>query len=153
LRDEAGGAASTPPDAGSAAAFADGLISIEQLLFAVDKTWRQRMLPKFKRARDGFHFLWAELASAPAGEYSVVLIHDFTPCWFFEHRPETGGFTQESEIHRTSQARRRRALTADFSDAVISVRAGRVGADGKRNKPSIDEIGFRRGQFTRAPAG
>src|SRR5262249_52377476 len=71
---------------------------------------------------------------------------------FFEHAPEAGEFTKKSEIRRTSRARRTRVLTADFAHAVISIRAGTVGADGKRNKPSVDEIGFCGCQLARTPA-
>src|SRR5215470_20302575 len=94
--DGAGGALSAPPDDGSGTALAYLLITVEQLLFAVDKAWRQRMLPKFKRARDGFHFLFAELPSAHASDYSVVLIHSFAPYLYFDHRPQAD---EENKIH------------------------------------------------------
>jgi len=56
-------------------ALANGLIAIEELLFAVHKAGCKRAAG-FESAGDGFHFLLTKFASAPAGEYAIVLIHN-----------------------------------------------------------------------------
>jgi hypothetical protein len=57
-------------------ALANGLVAIEELLFAVHKAWCERAAD-FEGAGHGFHFLLAEFASTPAGEYAIVLVHKF----------------------------------------------------------------------------
>jgi hypothetical protein len=56
--------------------FSYGLIAIEQLLFAVYETWCEGTAD-FEGAGNGLHLLLAEFASAPAGEYAIVLVHQF----------------------------------------------------------------------------
>src|SRR4029077_11762821 len=63
-----GGAASTPPWFESATAFADGLISVEQLLLFVHKARCQRVIC-LKSPGDDFHFLFRELTRADTAEY------------------------------------------------------------------------------------
>jgi hypothetical protein len=67
-------------------AFADGLISIDQLLFAIHKAWCQ-CVAYLEGTNDAFHFLLAEFTSAFAAEYSVVLIHTSAPLRY--KNPET----------------------------------------------------------------
>jgi hypothetical protein len=64
-------------------ALANGLIAIEQLLFAVYKAWCKGVA-YFESAGDGFHFLLGKLASAHAIEDSIVLVHSFLlSCFVF----------------------------------------------------------------------
>jgi hypothetical protein len=65
-----------PPGNRSWTTFANGLISIKELLFAVHKAGCERAAG-FEGAGHGFHFLLAEFASTPAGEYAIVLVHKF----------------------------------------------------------------------------
>jgi len=62
----------------SGTAFSNGLIAIEELLFAVHKTRCERAAD-FKSAGNGFYFLLAEFASAPAGEHAIIMVHKFLP--------------------------------------------------------------------------
>jgi hypothetical protein len=65
-----------PPGNRSRPTFANGLISIKELLLAIHKAGCE-CAADFEGAGDGFHFLFAEFASTPAGEYAIILVHKF----------------------------------------------------------------------------
>jgi hypothetical protein len=99
-------------------------------------------------ATDELDFLLTQGTSAPAKQYSVLVIHGV---FSFHHwgplsRPEL-----DIKIPDRAQAQPG-GLTADFANVLISIRRRRAGAERESNKSSIHDFGFCRGQFASTSA-
>jgi len=79
-------------------------------------------------------FLASQITSAPASQYSVLVIHVLSP--FVVAPVERAQSLQESLFGRAQT--QPSALAADLADVLIPIRRRRVGAERKSNKASID---------------
>lgn len=92
--------------------------------------------------------MFRQVTSAPAHQYSVLVIHAFSP--FIIGSVERTGSRQESLFGCIERSRTR--LAAEFANMLVSVRRRSGGAEGKSSKSCIYDFRFCRCQFASTPA-
>jgi hypothetical protein len=87
---------------------------------------------------DELDFLLTQGTSAPAKQYSVLIIH----CFFsFRYWGQLIGPSSVSGVARPRLSAAERS-TPSLTDVLISIRRRRAGAERKSNKPTIYDLGF-----------
>jgi hypothetical protein len=108
-------------------ALANGLISIEQLLLAVDEARRKRVA-YLESAVHSLHFLFCEFASAHTVKDSIVLVHNVSPfflcSWYTRHCGPPKG--EVRRMKKQGRPKKATGLTAELTNMLVSIR-GRIG--------------------------